>query len=80
MATPDPPPGREIKTGWPQHGRFLIHGVNDTWNEYQKFCKGTRLVTPKDWKAARAALHAQHEEFIAEGGVPLKFDHETCRS
>jgi hypothetical protein len=80
MAAPDASPGRETKTPWPQHGRFLIPGVNDTWNEFQKFCKGTkRLATSKDWRAAREALHAEYRQFIAEGGAPLTIEHATSR-
>jgi hypothetical protein len=77
----DPCSAREQQTPWPQHGRFLIQGVNDTWNEYQKFCKEIRkLATSKDWKAAREALHAEYQQFIAEGGMPLKIEKEFSRS
>ena len=59
----------------------MIQGVNDTWNEYQKFCKAVqKLATSKDWKAAKKALHAEHQQFIADGGVPLKFEQESSRS
>jgi hypothetical protein len=80
MATPDIPPRRETQIPWPPHGRFLIPGVNDTWNEFQKFCKGTKkLLTSNDWRAAKAALHAQYQQFIAEGGIPLQIEYQASR-
>jgi hypothetical protein len=53
---------------WPTHPKFLIPGVNDTWNDYQKFRKGT-VVTSKDWKDARQALNAEFQQFLSEGGL-----------
>ncbi len=76
MAAPDPSYARETQKFWPQHGRFLIPGVNDTWNEYQKFCRG-RLCTPDNWRSAREALHAEYQQFVAEGGIPLKIGDEN---
>ena len=63
---------------WPQHGRFLIPGVNDTWNEFQKTSMG-KMVSSQDWKKARASLHLEFEEYIASGGIPIKAADESCR-
>jgi hypothetical protein len=49
---------------WPIHGRYLVPGVNDTWNCYQKFCRGN-VVTASQWKAAKAELAAQYAEYYA---------------
>jgi hypothetical protein len=64
---------------WPDHGRNLIPGVNDTWNEFQSSHKGKKQASV-DWKAARSVLYAQHDEFIANGGVPLSGKDIVCRS
>ncbi len=80
MAPRDSFLGRETQTSWPQNGRFLIPGVNDTWNDFQKFCKATRRIsTSKDWREARATLRGEYQQFIAEGGLPLRFEHQTFR-
>jgi hypothetical protein len=63
---------------WPEHPRFLIPGVNDSWNDYQKFCKG-KSVTGKDWKEARQALQKQYQAYLAEGGEPVLISVETQR-
>jgi hypothetical protein len=63
---------------WPQHPRFLIPGVNDDWNSFQKFCKG-KAVTGREWKEARQLLHAQYQLYIAEGGLPATINQETHR-
>ncbi len=68
----------EHASQWPQHARFLIPGVNDTWNDFQKFCKG-KAVNGKEWKEARQLLHTQYQDFIAEGGSPAAIDEETQR-
>ncbi len=65
-------------THWPEHARFLIPGVNDTWNDYQRLCKGM-VVTGKEWKAARRALHEQYQTYLAEGGEPTHINVETHR-
>ncbi len=71
---------QETATPWPLHGCLLMPGVNDTWNEFQKAWKGTgKLVNAQDWRAARAALHAQYQQFIADGGIPLQIEPETSR-
>ncbi len=71
---------REVmsESEWPVHAQFLIPGVNDTWNNYQKFRKGG-FATGKDWKEARQALHAEFQQYISEGGLPTLFDKETYR-
>jgi hypothetical protein len=80
MTTPDISFRRETQSTWPQHGRFLIPGVNDTWNEFQKSRKETRkLATSKDWREARAALHVEYQQFIDGGGIPLTIEHQTSR-
>ena len=56
---------------WPEHPRYLIPGINDTWNVFQKKNRG-KVVTSSDWKAARCLLHAQYRKFLAEGGIPNK--------
>lgn len=66
-----------IEMVWPSHARFLVPGINDTWNEYQKLCKG-RIVSSVDWKQSKDALHKEYEEFVAQGGVPAAND-ERCR-
>ncbi len=58
---------------WPLHGRYLIPGLNDTWNVYQKLKRGLS-VKPAEWHAARAALRSEHEEYIASGGVQLTIE------
>ncbi len=63
---------------WPQHPQFLIPGVNDSWNDFQKFCKG-KAVTGKEWKQARQLLHEEYQKFIAEGGSPTSINEETQR-
>ncbi len=63
---------------WPKHPQFLIPGVNDTWNDYQQFCKG-KNVTGKEWKEARQLLHAQYQMFVAEGGPPASINEQTQR-
>ena len=63
---------------WPQHPKFLISGVNDTWNNFQKFCKG-KVIAGKEWKEARQLFHAQYELYIAEGGLPVTINKETHR-
>jgi hypothetical protein len=63
---------------WPAHARFLIPGVNDTWNNYQKFRKGG-ISASKDWKDARQALHAEYQQYLVEGGLPARIDKETHR-
>ena len=68
----------EIASFWPEHPRELIFGVNDCWNNYQKLCKG-RLVTTAEWKNARAALHAEHQKYLAEGGLPMSICEEEIR-
>ena len=56
---------------WPADGRFLIPGVNDTWNEFQKKSRG-QSVTSIDWKNARETLYQQFTNFIADGGSPIR--------
>ena len=63
---------------WPEHARYLIPGVNDSWNDYQKFCKG-KAVTGTEWKEARQALHEQYQTYLEEGGQPAHFNVETHR-
>jgi hypothetical protein len=67
-----------IDTSWPAHARFLIPGVNDSWNDYQRFCKG-KAVTSKDWKEARQALQAQYQAYLADGGEPAHINTQTHR-
>jgi hypothetical protein len=71
--------GSDHTSQWPQHPQYLIPGVNDSWNDFQKFCKG-QVVTGKEWKVAREALHAEYKIFIAEGGSPASISMETHRS
>ncbi len=63
---------------WPEHAQFLIPGVNDTWNSYQKFHKGVKSGS-NDWKEARQALHAEFQRFLSDGGFPARIDKETQR-
>jgi hypothetical protein len=63
---------------WPAEAKFLIPGVNDTWNDYQKFRKGV-VVTSKDWKDARKILNGQYQQYLAEGGLPAQIERETHR-
>lgn len=63
---------------WPEHPRYLVPGVNDTWNEFQKFSRG-KTVTPDDWKTARAALREEFRQYLAIGGEPMKGCDETFR-
>jgi hypothetical protein len=63
---------------WPTDPKFLIPGVNDTWNDYQKFRKGA-VVTSKDWKDARKELNAQFQQYLSEGGLPARIEKETHR-
>jgi hypothetical protein len=63
---------------WPVHASLLVPGINDTWNEYQKLCKG-RIVSSVDWKQAKDALHKEYEDFLARGGIPASQDDERCR-
>jgi hypothetical protein len=67
-----------LQTRWPEDVRFLIPGVNDTWNLFQKFSKG-RTVTGKDWKEARQALHDKYHNFLAEGGSPESMQEDAQR-
>ena len=53
---------------WPTEVRFLIPGINDTWNDYQKLCKG-RLTTPAEWKSAKEKLRKEFNEHLANGGL-----------
>ena len=59
-----------VSKGWPIQPQFLIPGVNDTWNEFQKSSRG-KTVTSNDWKTARAVLHEEFKQYLATGGVPL---------
>ena len=68
----------EQASHWPQHPKFLIPGVNDSWNDFQKFCKG-KVVTGKEWKEARQLLHAEYQTYLAEGGLPASVNEETQR-
>ena len=52
---------------WPAHGRFLIPQVNDTWNCFQKFCRG-KSVSAAEWKQAKAILYFQYVEHLANCG------------
>ena len=63
---------------WPEYGCFLIPGVNDTWNEYQKSVKG-KVVLSQDWKKAREILHSEYEDYLAKGGIPVRADDESRR-
>jgi hypothetical protein len=53
---------------WPSEVKLLIPGINDTWNDFQKLCKG-KLTTPDEWKLAREALRKEFNEHLANGGV-----------
>jgi hypothetical protein len=63
---------------WPEHGCFLIPGVNDTWNEFQKSLKG-RVATTQDWKTIREILHSEYENYLAKGGIPARAEDESRR-
>jgi hypothetical protein len=63
---------------WPLHGRFLIPGINDTWNNFQKFSKG-RTSAPCDWAKARKILYEEYEEFLVQGGIPIAACEESVR-
>ena len=54
---------------WPKDGSTLIPGVNDTWNEFQKFKNG-KIVTSADWRAAKQALHKEYTAYLKQGGKP----------
>ncbi len=80
MTTPDTSERLETQHSWPQHGRFLVPGVNDTWNDFQKFgTRNRKIATSKDWRVARAALHVEYQQFIDEGGMPLSIDQPASR-
>ena len=64
---------------WPENERFLIPGLNDSWNCFQKFNKG-RIISTADWRQSRAALRKRHEEFVANGGVAEQYPEEWHRS
>ena len=63
---------------WPAHAQFLIPGVNDTWNNFQKSRKGV-VSTSKDWKDARQALYSEFQRYLSAGGLPLRFDKDMQR-
>ena len=63
---------------WPAEVKFLIPGINDTWNEFQKSRKGM-LFTPSDWKSAREALRKEFNEHLANGGVAEPFPEDWRR-
>ncbi len=63
---------------WPQHPSLLIPGWNDTWNDYQRLCKG-RVATSVEWKRAKEALHQEFQAFLEHGGLPSRPDDERCR-
>ena len=46
---------------WPSTPRDLRHGVNDTWNAFQRHSKGA-TVTAAQWRTAKAALWEQYEQ------------------
>jgi hypothetical protein len=52
-------PPKASQFEWPADARFLIPGVNDTWNCFQKFCRG-KVVTPMQWKVAKSELFSQY--------------------
>jgi hypothetical protein len=58
----DKPQKRPIPS-WPGHASELRIGVNDTWNSFQCANKG-RSVSTAEWKAARAQLWAEHDEWM----------------
>ncbi len=58
-----------VQSQWPEDVRFLIPGVNDTWNLFQKYCKG-KTVTGTNRKDARKELYDKYQIFLAEGGSP----------
>jgi hypothetical protein len=58
----DKPQKRPIPR-WPGHASELCIGVNDTWNSFQCANKG-RSVSTAEWKAARAQLWAEHDEWM----------------
>lgn len=58
-----------VDLGWPQHARYLVPGVNDTWNSFQKFNRG-RVVRADEWRVAKNALHADFAAYLAKGGIP----------
>ena len=63
---------------WPEHGHMLIPGVNDTWNDFQKYSRG-KIVSSIDWKKAREVLYLKYEDYLASGGLPKQAPQETCR-
>jgi hypothetical protein len=66
---------QQNKLEWPSHGRFLIPGVNNTWNAYQIFCRGkVKVPTTADWKEARKVLLEEYTEFLKQGGTPLEIE------
>jgi hypothetical protein len=69
----------DVGRSWPEHPRLLIPGVNDTWNDFQRFYRG-KTVTPDDWKVARAVLHEDFKTYLASGGEPLQSKDDTFRS
>jgi hypothetical protein len=64
---------------WPDRGSELVPGVNDTWNEFQKFHNG-KVVTSADWRAAKQALHAEYTAYLEGGGKPNIPVHQENRS
>ena len=69
---------QSVQSRWPDHVRFLMPGVNDTWNLFQKFSKG-KAVTGAEWKEARQALHLEYQKFLAEGGSPESIIEDSHR-
>ena len=67
-----------VQSRWPDDVQFLIPGVNDTWNLFQKFSKG-KMVTGRDWKAARQALHDEFQKFLENGGSPESLREDSQR-
>ena len=64
---------------WPESGKFLIPGFNDSWNNFQKFSKGTSQISTADWRLARAALRKEYEEYVANGGTANEIPEEWQR-
>jgi hypothetical protein len=63
---------------WPVEAKLLIPGINDTWNDFQKFCKG-KLITTAHWKLAREDLRKKFNEYLANGGVAEPIPEEYRR-
>ena len=60
---------------WPFDGRYLIPGVNDTWNCFQKKFRG-KTVTAAEWREEKAKLFAHYISIFPFGQIQTADDQE----